>query len=156
MPGNPNRSGRAEAPSVRAGRFTVNYLGLADYLAIAAEVTGLDPDILSRVTNLDLADSAIPKGGMEGEDFYADFIDKAAVLVVRLAKNHPLPDGNKRATWVARRLFIESSTWAWRTYPSVDEAEEAVVAIASSEWDEKRVAAWLTSRLDLASGSGAS
>jgi len=69
----------------------VNYLNLTDYLAIAAEVTGLDPDTLSRVTNLDLADSALhaPRAGWAGEDFYPDFVDKAAVLVVRLAKNHP-------------------------------------------------------------------
>lgn len=135
----------------------VHYLNLTDYRAIAAEVTGLDPDTLSRVTNLDLADSALyaPRAGWAGEDFSSDFIDKAAVLVVRLAKNHPLPDGNKRAAWVALRLFIESNRWAWGKYPSVDEAEEAMVAIASREWDEKRVAAWLTSRLDLASGSGA-
>ncbi|MHB8295344.1 MAG: hypothetical protein ACYDH5_12110 [Acidimicrobiales bacterium] len=34
----------------------VNYLDLTDYLAIAAEVTGLGPVTLSRVTDLDLAD----------------------------------------------------------------------------------------------------
>jgi Fic family protein len=32
---------------------------------------------------------------------YPDFVDKAAVLLVRLVKNHPLPDGNKRAAWVS-------------------------------------------------------
>jgi len=32
-----------------------------------------------------------------GEEFYPDFVDKAAVLVVRLAKNHSLTNGNKRA-----------------------------------------------------------
>jgi death on curing protein len=35
--------------------------------------------------------------GWGEEELYPDFVDKAAVLVVRLAKNHPLPDGNKRA-----------------------------------------------------------
>jgi death-on-curing protein len=35
--------------------------------------------------------------GFGDEDLYPDFVDKSAVLVVRLAKNHPLPDGNKRA-----------------------------------------------------------
>jgi len=34
-------------------------------------------------------------------------VDKAAVLVVRLAKNHPRPDGNKRVAWVALRLFVD-------------------------------------------------
>jgi hypothetical protein len=37
----------------------IAYLDLADYLAIAAEVTGLDVNTLSRVTQLNLADSAL-------------------------------------------------------------------------------------------------
>jgi death-on-curing protein len=56
------------------------------------------------------------------------------VLVVRLAENHPLPDANKRAAWVALGLFIEVNGWARRGFPSVEEAEKAMVAIASSEW----------------------
>ena len=52
------------------------------------------------------------------------------MLIVRLAKNHPLPDGNKRAAWVALRVFIELNQWSWSSYPPVDEAERAVVAIA--------------------------
>jgi death-on-curing protein len=75
----------------------------------------------------DLADSALhaPAGSWSNEDFYPDFIDKAAVLPVRLAKHHPLRDGNKRAAWVTLRLFIEMNGWTWRTYPGVDEAEQA-------------------------------
>ena len=90
--------------------MTVRYPDLIDYLSVAAEVTALGGDTLSRVTNLDLADSALhaPAAGWGGEDFYPDFIDKAAVLLVRLAKNHPLPDGNKRAAWVTLRLFTVS------------------------------------------------
>ena len=65
------------------------------------------------------------------------------MLLVRLAKNHPLLDGNKRAAWVTLRLFIEMHGWTWRTYPGVDEAEQSVPAVSSSEWDEERTAAWL-------------
>jgi len=129
---------------------TVVYLDLVDYLALAAEVTGMDVETLSRVTQLNLADSALhaPAAGWGEEDHYPDFVDKAAVLVVRLAKNHPLPDGNKRAAWVALRVFVESNGWSWATYPSVDAAEVAVLAIASGEWDEARVASWLRQRLE--------
>ena len=42
-----------------------------------------------------------------------EFVDKAAVLLERLARNHPLPDGNKRAAWVALRVFIEVNEWTW-------------------------------------------
>ena len=72
----------------------------------------------------------------------------AAVLVVRLAKNHPLPDGNKGAAWVALRVFIELNQWTWSSYPPVDEAERAVVAIAGGQWDEARVASWLRDHLE--------
>jgi death-on-curing protein len=70
-------------------------------------------------------------------------VDKAAVLIVRLAKNHPLPDGNKRVAWVALRYFLILNGWGWVVRPSTDDAEAAVVAIASGEWDEDRTATWL-------------
>jgi death-on-curing protein len=38
---------------------TVEYVGLADYVAIAAEVTGLDVETIVRFPRLDLADSAL-------------------------------------------------------------------------------------------------
>ena len=77
---------------------------------------------------LDLADSALhaASAGFGDDDFYLDFVDKAAVLIVRLAKNHPLPDGNKRAAWVALRLFVDINGWRWEPAPCVDDAEAAV------------------------------
>jgi death on curing protein len=111
---------------------SVEYLDLAD-LAIAAEVTGLDVDALSRTARLGLADSALhaPAAGFGDTDLYPGFVEKAAVLVVRLAKNHPLPDGNKRAAWVSLRLFIEINGWTWEVRLSVDDAERAVLSVAS-------------------------
>lgn len=93
--------------------MSVEYLELADYLAIAVEVTRLSVDTITRVANLDLADSALhaPAAGFGDTEFYPDFIDKAAVLIVRLAKNHPLPDGNKRTAWVALRVFVDLNGW---------------------------------------------
>lgn len=70
--------------------------------------------------------------GRKGEsDLYPDFVDKALVRMVRLAKNHPLPDGNKRVAWVAMRYFLMLNEWDWVDLPSIDDAEEAVVAVAS-------------------------
>ncbi len=125
--------------------MTVEYLDLADYVAIAAEVTNLDAATVMKVANLDLADSALhaPAAGFGETEFYPGFVDKAAVLIVRLAKNHPLPDGNKRVAWVALRMFIEINGWSWAERPSVDEAEQVVLAIAAGEWDEDRTAEWL-------------
>jgi death-on-curing protein len=124
---------------------SVQYLDLADYLAVAVVITGLDPLVLHASTKVDLADSALhaPSAIFGDQEFYPDFVDKSAVLLVRLVKNHPLLDGNKRAAWVTLRIFVEMNGWSWAPYPSVDEAERAVLAVAASEWDEDRTAQWL-------------
>jgi len=129
---------------------SVVYLGLPEYVAVAAEITGLDVDTLLRVARLELADSALhaPGAGFGETEFYPDFIDEAAVLVVRLAKNHPLPDGNKRVSWVALRLFVEINGWSWNPAPSVDDAERAVLASATSPpRGESFCARWAAERL---------
>ncbi len=41
------------------------------------------------------------------QDAYPALIEKAAVLVEHLARNHPLSDGNKRAAFLAAWLFME-------------------------------------------------
>ena len=129
--------------------MNIEYLDLADFIAIAQAVTGLDLQTVMNVTNIDLADSALhaPAAGFGDEDFYPDFVDKAAVLLVRLARNHPLPDGNKRAAWVSLRLFIEINEWTWDPKPSIDDAEAAVLAVAGGEWDDAATAEWLRTQL---------
>jgi death-on-curing protein len=124
---------------------TVEYVDLADYVAIAAAVTGFDLETIVLLPNLSLAESALraPAARFGDHELYPDFIDKAAVLIVRLARNHPLPDGNKRAAWVALRLFVEVNGWSWNPMPATDDAEHAVLAIAAGEWDEERAATWL-------------
>ena len=74
-------------------------------------------------------------------------MDKAAVLMVHLAQNHPLPDGNKRVAWVAMRLFLEVNGWRFLSPPDVDEAETAVLAVAAGRWRAPDMAAWLRERL---------
>ena len=126
--------------------MSVEYLDLADYIAIAAAVTGLDLQTVMNVTNHNLADSALhaSAAGFGDTDLYPEFVDKAAVLIVRLARNHPLPDGNKRAAWVSLRLFVDINDWTWAPKPDIDEAEAAVLAIAAGKWDEDTTASWLS------------
>ena len=125
--------------------MTVEYLDLADFITIAAAVTGQSEAIVLRVANLDLADSALhsPSAGFGDTEFYPDFVDKAAVLLVHLATNHPLPDGNKRAAWVALRMFIEINEWQWTTKPTIDEAEDVVLRVASGKWSATEASQWL-------------
>ncbi len=129
--------------------MTIRYVDLVDYVAIAADVTGLDVVTVMKVANLDLADSALhaPAAGFGDTDLYPDFVAKAAVLVVRLARNHPLPDGNKRVAWIALRLFIETNGWTWDPKPSIDDAEAAVLKIAAGELDEHAASDWLREHL---------
>lgn len=133
--------------------MTVVQVDLVDYIAIAAELTGMDAATIAGLPNLTLADSALhaPFAGFGDHEFYPEFVDKAAVLLERLTRNHPLPDGNKRAAWVTLRVFVEINDWTWQQYPSVDEAERAMLAIAAGEWDHERISAWLKAHLKPAS-----
>ena len=125
--------------------MTVRYLTLDDFVEIARLVTGLDEATLRRSSRLELADSALnaPQAGFGETDFHPGFVEKAAVLVVRLARNHPLPDGNKRAAFVALLMFIDINGRSWSPVPPVDEAERAVLAIAAGEWNVAEAADWL-------------
>jgi len=126
------------------------YLGLAEYLWLAEQVTGIDAVTLAKASRIDLADSALhaPAAGFGEDDFYPDIYDKAAVLCCRLAWNHPLPDGNKRASWASLVLFIDLNGGVWDPDPPVvDEAEEAMLAVAAGEVDEEWLASWLRQRV---------
>ncbi len=98
----------------------------------------------------ELADSALhaPRAGFGDIEFYPDLYDKAAVLVCRLAWNHPLPDGNKRAAWAALVMFIDLNDGTWEPDPpEIDQTEAAMLAIAASDVDETWTATWLKERV---------
>ena len=125
------------------------YLSLAEYLWLVEQVTGIDAAVLAKAARLDLADSALhaPQASFEGQEFYPDVIDKAAVLACRLAWNHPLIDGNKRASWTSLVVFVNLNGVIWDPDPpDVDEAEHAMLAVAAHEVDEEWLAGWLRQR----------
>lgn len=68
------------------------------------------------------------------------------MLAARLAKNHPLPDGNKRAAWLAMIEFIERNGYRCEQ-PEPDEAVEAMLGLASNEIAEADFVEWVRSRL---------
>ena len=125
----------------------MRYLTLAEALTIGEAVTGIDTTVLARVCQLDLLDSALhaPQAGFGDIEFYPDFADKAAVLVVRIAKNHPLPDGNKRLAWQSLTMFCALNGYDLDV--PADDAVELMLGIAASKLDETQVAAWLTQRI---------
>lgn len=126
------------------------YLDLAEFFWLAEQVTGVDAGTMAKMSRSDLADSALhaPAAGFGDDDFYPDIFDKAAVLACRLAWNHPLPDGNKRAAWAALVLFIDLNDGRWEPDPpDVDEAEQAMLAVAAREVDEAWFGSWLRDRV---------
>jgi death-on-curing protein len=128
------------------------YLTLAEFLWLAEQVTGLPSSTLAKASRMELADSALhaPQAGFGEEEFYPDPYDKAAVLTCRLAWNHPLPDGNKRAAWACLLLFVDLNDGRWDPDPpNVDEAESAMLAVAAREIDEAWFASWLRDRIVL-------
>ncbi len=130
----------------------MRYLSLAEYLWLAEQVTGIEAAVLSKAARIDLADSALhaPSASFGGEEFYPDVIDKGAVLTCRLAWNHPLPDGNKRAAWAALVLFLDLNGLVWSPDPpDVDEAEQAMLAVAAHDVEEPWFADWLRDRVEL-------
>ncbi len=125
----------------------MRFLTLAEALTIAEAVTGTPSAALARGSRLDLLDSALhaPRAGFGDVDFHPDFTDKAAVLVVRIAKNHSLPDGNKRLAWQSLTMFCVLNGFALSV--PTEEAVELMLAIAAGDLDETSVAAWLEERL---------
>ncbi len=126
------------------------YISLAEYLVITELATGFAAEDLLTSGRIDLADSALhaPQAGLDDQDFYPDIYDKAAVLCWRLARNHPLPDGNKRAAWATLTLFVDLNDGRWTPDPpNVDESEQAMLAVAAGEIDEAAFTAWLRDRV---------
>ncbi len=125
----------------------MRYLTLAEALTIAEVVTGINADLLSRASRVELLDSALhaPQAGFGGQELYPEFVDKAAVLVVRIARNHPLPDGNKRLAWQSLTMFCALNGYTLDVPP--DEAVETMLAVAAGELDEVAIGTWLTARV---------
>lgn len=97
------------SPPLESGE--VFYVTFGDYCRIAAEVLGTTPEQVARLPRIALADSALASRalGFGDHDAYPTLIEKVAVLVEHLARNHPLPDGNKRCAFLAVERFLAAN-----------------------------------------------
>ncbi len=102
-------------------------------LTIAEVVTGLELSTLAKASRLELLDSALhaPQAGFGDEDFYPTLEQKAAVLAIRIARNHPLHDGNKRLAWQSLTVFLALNGVA--LVAEVDVAVAFMLEIAAGE-----------------------
>ena len=122
----------------------MQYLDLADYLLIAEAVVGVPAETIASWPGIGLAESALhaPAASFGDVEFYPDEMDKAAVLCARLARNHPLPDGNKRVAYLALVEFLSRNGIGW-TPPSVEKTVTTIEGVAAGAISERELADWL-------------
>ena len=124
----------------------MRFLTLAEALVIAEAVTGISARTLHSAARIELPDSALhaPQAGFGDEDFHPSPFEKAAVLCVRLARNHPLPDGNKRLAWTATVTFLAINGIELAADP--DDAVEFMLAVAAGTIEVTQATEWIESR----------
>ena len=126
----------------------MRYLTLAEALTIAETVTGIDTVTLAKASRVELLDSALhaPQAGFGDEDFYPSLEQKAAVLCVRIARNHPLPDGNKRLAWQSLTIFLALNGRSLAT--TADDAVAFMLGVAAGDTDEDAAEVWIRERIE--------
>jgi len=76
---------------------------------------------------------------------YPTILEKAATLVEHLARNHPLPDGNKRAAFFLTGLFLQANGSPLRgAQPDID--VPMVEGIAAGQVEREDILALLSER----------
>lgn len=125
----------------------ISYPEFGDFCAVAAELLGTTPEQIARLPNIGLAESALaaPRAGFGDTDLYPTLFEKAAILLERLARNHPLPDANKRTAFLLTTVFLETNGSPLRgALPDVDVPMVERIAAGQAAHDE--VLAWLSER----------
>lgn len=117
--------------------MTVEYLGLEDLLALAADLG------VPAVRDLGLLDAAAlrPQTTLYGRDAYKTVHEKAAVLLESLTRNHALVDGNKRLGWLATVVFYGLN--GIHLNAPDDDAYDLVIAVSTGELGYQESAARL-------------
>jgi len=93
--------------------------------------------------DLGALESAIaqPRQTFGGKDLYPGLAGKSAALGFSLIQNHPFVDGNKRVGHAAMVSFLRLN--GRRIEATVDEAEQAIVQVASGSLDRAGLQAWI-------------
>jgi len=126
----------------------VRYLSLAEALTVAEAVTGIEAAVHVRGSRINLLDSALhaPQASFGGSDMYPEFLDQAAVLAVRISRNHPLLDGNKRLAWGCLVMFCMLN--GYDLHVPTEEAVTTMLSVAAGDLDETGLAEWLAVWVD--------
>lgn len=85
---------------------------------------------------------AQPRMTFGGQDLYPTLIEKAGALCFSLVQHHPFVDGNKRLGHAAMEVFLILNGHEIRA--SVDEQENLILGVASSQITRDNLITWLT------------
>lgn len=130
---------------------------IIDFLEVAAAVTGEPLAVIERQTKIGLAESALaaPFASFDGEPFYTDPIERAAVLCSRIVRNHPLPDGNKRVAYLLMADLLERDGLDLDLDAEQQTGAEAIMALAARTITEVEFVDWLADRVQPIGGTEA-
>jgi death on curing protein len=129
--------------------LAVSYPEFGDFCDVAAEILGTTPEQIASLPNVGLAASALaaPRAGLGDVEVHPTILEKkAAILLERVARNHPPPDGNKRTAFFLTGLFLEANGSPLRGALS-DVDVPMVERIAAGQVEHEEILAWLSERI---------
>lgn len=127
-------------------------LDLTDLVVIASAVLGIPEDAAMAAIDRAKAESALaaPFAGFGDRELFPWPHQKIAVLGYRLARYHPLPDGNKRLAWLAMRMCAELNGYPWRPPTGgEDESVSVMERCAAGGIEEPAFCDWVGERLNV-------
>jgi death-on-curing protein len=133
-------------------------LEIAELLLIAEAVLGTTAERLARSALLSGAESALaaPFASFDGNDFFDDPVERAAICCSRIIRNHPFPDGNKRVGYECMREMLERGGFPWpRPSEDAEEIAHTVEGLAARTVSEREFVEWVRSRVELGRRLGA-
>jgi len=117
-----------------------------DYVVLVEAVTGLDAVQLATAPHIKArAESALaaPFAEFGGVAMYPGLVARAAILCSRLLRNHPLPDGNKRAAYLCMIELIRVNGAEWAPTASVQERISVIERLAARDMTEQDFVTWV-------------
>ena len=126
----------------------MNYLSFEEALVLAEAATGIRAEVLAGTPRIYLLDSAlhVPQASFDGIELHVGVVQKAASLVTRIAKNHPLPDGNKRLAWLSLVEFCLRNDVKLNYTP--DDAVAFMLQVASGECTHEKAVDWIHEHIE--------
>jgi death on curing protein len=121
----------------------MRYLSLSEVIELHRRIMDQSSGA-SGLRDLGGLESAIaqPRMIFGGQDLYPTLIEKAGALCFSLIQNHPFVDGNKRIGHAAMEVFLILN--GHEIQASVDDQENLILGVASSQVTRDNLIAWLT------------